>query len=383
MRTAADAVCCKRPLVRTAHLSVVLALILAACTTPKTVREGQLEWIRPALNGTHFVTTPSNRPFRAWGFNYDRDDSGRLLEDYWAAEWETVAEDFQEMKALGANVIRIHLQLARFMEAADTPNRASLQRLAALIQLAEESGLYLDITGLGCYRKEDVPPWYDALDESERWTVQARFWKEVAQAGRNSPAIFCYDLMNEPVVGGEDSGPGWLPGEPLGGKYYLQKLTRQKRGRSDQEIARDWVQTLATAIRAVDSRHMITVGVIPWGLVFKGAKPLFYSREASGPLDFVSVHFYPKDVDEALSVLRDFQIGKPVVIEEIFPLQTSIERTEEFIQKSRSWVDGYLSFYWGKSIEENARKGDLSGALMSAWLKRFQALGPAGQPAPR
>jgi len=24
-----------------------------------------------------------------WGFNYDRDDAGRLLEDYWEKEWDT------------------------------------------------------------------------------------------------------------------------------------------------------------------------------------------------------------------------------------------------------------------------------------------------------
>lgn len=27
--------------------------------------------------------------------NYDHDDDGRLLEDYWQDEWPTVVEDFQ------------------------------------------------------------------------------------------------------------------------------------------------------------------------------------------------------------------------------------------------------------------------------------------------
>jgi hypothetical protein len=78
-----------------------------------------------------------------------------------------------------------------------------------------------------------------------------------------------------------------------------------------------------TAIRAVDQRHMITVGVIPWAQVFKGAKPLFYAPEVGGPLDFVSVHFYPKavQVEESLAALRVYAVGKPLVIEEIFPLE--------------------------------------------------------------
>ena len=43
-----------------------------------------------------------------------------------------------------------------------------------------ESDLYLDLTGLACYHKKDVPAWYDALSEQDRWEVQARFWEAVA-----------------------------------------------------------------------------------------------------------------------------------------------------------------------------------------------------------
>ena len=340
------------------------------------VKPCKLEWIRPSKDKSHFVLHPSNKPIVMWGFNYDRDDGGRLLEDYWAKEWDTVAADFREMKALRGNVVRIHLQLGRFMDTANHPNAANLQRLAKLVRLAEDTSVYLDITGLGCYHKKDVPVWYDALEESARWAVQARFWKEVAGVCKASPTIFCYDLMNEPIIGGADQKKDWLPGEGLGGKHYVQRITLDPRGRSAKDIAKAWVQTLATAIRSVDDRHMITVGVIPWAQVFKGARPLFYAPEVCGPLDCVSVHFYPKavDVKESLTALKVYQIGKPLVIEEIFPLEAGVERTEQFIEKSRPFVDGYLSFYWGKTIDQNKRKGDLSGALMSQWLTRFRAV---------
>jgi hypothetical protein len=313
-----------------------------------------------------------------WGFNYDRDDAGRLLEDYWADEWGTVADDFREMRALGANVVRIHLQVGRFMTGPDQPNAANLQRLGRLVQLAEQTGLYLDVTGLGCYHKQQVPAWYDALDEATRWNVQANFWKAVAGVCRHSPAIFCYNLMNEPIVGGGEGKNDWLPGKPLAGKHYVQRITLDPRGRSDKEIARAWVQQLTTAIRSVDDRHMITVGVIPWAQVFKGAKPLFYAPEVAGPLDFVSVHFYPKagDTEGSLAALRVYEIGKPLVIEEIFPLQAGIEQTAEFIVKSREHVDGWMSFYWGRTIEQNKRKADVGGALIAAWLERFVTLAP-------
>ena len=88
--------------------------------------------------------------------------------------------DFGEMKQLGANVVRIHLQVGKFMQGPNEPNAASLDRLGRLINLAEQERLYLDLTGLACYHKADVPAWYDALSEQDRWEVQARFWEAVA-----------------------------------------------------------------------------------------------------------------------------------------------------------------------------------------------------------
>ncbi len=137
---------------------------------PLTVLPEQpLEWIRPNAGGDGFVRGERTEPFHVWGFNYDHDEPGRLLEDYWESEWDTVAADFAEMKALDANVVRIHLQLGRFMDTPDQPNAKALAQLKRLVLLAEETGLYLNLTGLGCYHKKDVPPWYDKLGETARW----------------------------------------------------------------------------------------------------------------------------------------------------------------------------------------------------------------------
>jgi hypothetical protein len=338
----------------------------------------KLDRIRPSEDKTHFVREGTTDRVVLWGFNYDHDDAGRLLEDYWGNEWATVVEDFREMKALGGNVVRVHLQVARFMKDVERPNEETLARLGKLVRLAEETGLYLDVTGLGCYHKQDVPRWYDDLTESARWDVQARFWKAVAGACKDSPAIFCYDLMNEPILTGGDGKEDWLPGKPLGGKYFVQRLTLDAKGRTDKEIARAWVEKLAAAIRSIDDRQMITVGVIPWAQVFKGARPLFYAPEVCGPLDFVSVHFYPKagKLDDDLAALKVYEIGKPLVIEEFFPLSAGLQETETFMERSRSFVDGWISFYWGKTIEEYEKKGDLNGAIVSGWLRRFRALSP-------
>jgi beta-glucanase (GH16 family) len=339
----------------------------------------KLEIIRPSEDGTGFICAESGAKFIAWGFNYDHDDSGRLIEDYWHEEWPTVVEDFKEMKALGANVVRIHLQIAKFMNQPEEPNKANLDQLARLVKLAEQTRLYLDITGLACYHKKDVPEWYDAMGEAKRWDVQAMFWEEVAKTCSESPAVFCYDLMNEPIApGGKQKQSEWLLGE-LGGKYFVQRITLNPAGRSAKQIAKAWVDKLVAAIRKHDSHHMITVGVIPWAHTFPGAKPLFYSEEVGGNLDFASVHFYPKkgEVDKALKALAIYDVGKPLVVEEMFPLQCGTEELDVFIDGSRKIADGWIGFYWGKTIDEYAAEdGDLAAAITMGWLKYFSAKTP-------
>lgn len=338
---------------------------------------GSMGWIRPSKDSSHFVDSGTDERFVVWGLNYDRDDSGRLLEDYWEKEWETVAGDFREMKALGANVVRLHLQLGKFMDGPDTANPANLERLAKLMKLAEEIGLHVDLTGLGCYHKQDVPGWYDSLSEAARWEVQASFWKAVARTCKESPAVFCYGLMNEPILPGDNKESEWL-GDALEGKHYVQRITLDLAGRSREEVAKQWVDKLSGAIREQDQRHMITAGVIPLTLYFKNTKPLFYGPGVHGSLDFVSAHFYPKagETDAAIAALKDYEIGKPLLIEEIFPLRASLQDTDAFIEASRSHCDGWMSFYWGRTIEDYSKEDSMKAAVMAEWLKYFREKAP-------
>jgi endo-1,4-beta-mannosidase len=308
-----------------------------------------------------------------WGFNYDRDGAGRLLEDFWADDWAKIVNDFHEMKCMGANVVRIHLQLCRFIKSPGQPDEENLARLGKLVRLAEETGVYLDVTGLGCYHKQDVPAWYDAMDESARWKVQARFWSAVADVCKDSPAIFCYDLMNEPIPSGDRKGD-WLPGPAIGGSYFMQRLTTDMRSRTDGEVAKEWIAGLSTAIRSVDQRHMITVGLIPWEETFgPGATSPFCNPDVSSALDFLCVHYYPRNgkLDEDLAFLKDYDTGKPLIIEEIYPLSADVGTTEEFIRRSRTEADGWISFYWGKTPEEYDKEPGISSALTESWLRHF------------
>ena len=205
--------------------STMVLLLLSLSGMAADAEPTEMPWVRVSEDHHGFRLASTGQPFVPWGFNYDRDDAGRLLEDYWETEWTTVESHFARIKRLGANVVRIHLQLGKFMDGPEKPDERALDRLSKLVGLAERLHLYIDLTGLGCYHKKDVPPWYDALAEKDRWNVQARFWQAVAGRCAGSPAIFCYDLMNEPVVpGGRNKEGSWL-GPAFADKHYVQLIS--------------------------------------------------------------------------------------------------------------------------------------------------------------
>jgi hypothetical protein len=335
-------------------------------------KPGEMPWVQVSKDKIGFALDPSGKPFVPWGFNYDHDATGRLIEDYWEDEWPAVEAHFGQMKRLGANVVRVHLQLGRFMAGPDKPNGKELDRLGKLLGLAERLRLYLDLTGLGCYHKKDVPAWYDGLSEEDRWAVQAHFWRAVAGRCAQSPAVFCYDLMNEPVVPG-GKGKDWL-GPAFAGKHFVQFITLDQAGRPRPDVARQWVRHLAAAVREKDQRHLLTVGLVDWSLDRPGLTSGFVPEKVAADLDFLSVHLYPKrgKVQEALDTLAGFAAGKPVLIEETFPLACSPKELEELIDGSRGHAAGWVGFYWGKPPEELRKSDTISDALTLGWLELFE-----------
>jgi hypothetical protein len=187
------------------------------------------------------------------------------------------------------------------------------------------------VTGLGLYRREQIPTWVQELDDDELMAAQALFWRSVAARNAGEPGIFAYDLQNEPFVVSADTdelvtppfapcdpdGDGPLP--PVGFSFVHQHfghaaarftafmhdrygteaalaaawpdypapgevfdaLSRPTFGSSAERIADDidfrhasaalWAADMAAAVRSVDDSHLVTVGLTSGSLPFQTA----------------------------------------------------------------------------------------------------------------
>jgi len=76
-----------------------------------------------------------------------------------------------------------------------------------------------------------------------------------------------------------------------------------------------------------------------------------------------------------LTALAVYDIGKPLVVEEIFPLSCSPEELDEFIDGARPRVDGWISHYFGNSIEEHDAGAEPGGEATARFLEYWRDKG--------
>jgi hypothetical protein len=365
----------------------LLGLVLILIATSSAARAAAPAATRPALqrvavspDGRTLVVQPGGRPFTPWGFNYDRDYRMRLIEDYWVDEWDTVASDFREMKALGANIVRIHLSVAAFLDAPDKPNATNVAQLRRLVKFCQEIGIYLDVTGLGMYRKEAVPAWYTEAEEHARWAMQATFWSVIAEACGGSNAVAWFDLVNEPAIpGAKRPDREWAAGH-LQKYWYSQFIVLDPAGRDRGEIARAWVRQMTAAIRKHDQHALITVGMLPFGAAAGQPSIGFDGPGMRDVLDLMCVHVYPDkppDFPRSITVLERFDVGKPVVIEEFFPFECEAEDLPAFVTRTGKHASGWIGFYWGQGVDELAKSKKPVDKMTHDWLEVFRKMRPA------
>src|SRR4051812_13242503 len=93
----------------------------------------------------------------------------------------------------------------------------------------------------------------------------------------------------------------------------------------------------------------------------------FVPAEVAPKLDFLSVHIYPDRARpaEAMAILKQFEVGKPVLIEETFPLPCPMAELADFIEQSRTHACGWLGHYDGEPPAHYA-EANAAGAITAA-----------------
>lgn len=286
--------------------------------------------------------------FVVYGFNDSADGGANLyLAKPNLYTQAAMIEHFQAAKKLGANVYRTHLQLFDFIGKDAAGNLvtkpAAMTAFKTMLREAEAQKLYLDIVGNNVWIEGAAPAWYDALTYRQRWMVQGFFFKELAKVGVSSPAVFAYELTNEPTIS-TDAAKSWYGGE-MGGWHFTQVIARGVPSADVMAVGREWMTSLRNSIRSADTKHLVTVG----GLPFNGGP--FSPQNQAAVLDMTSVHIYPKgtDVASAVNLAKAFGTqGLPMFVGET-SLFTSSEATErEFLLQQKQYSDGVVSFYDGR-----------------------------------
>jgi hypothetical protein len=163
------------------------------------------------------ILNQSNREIRLRGFHYEcfyflgkriydaakssgLQSAGCFIE---FSKYYCTAKDLAEIKAIGANVIRIGLRLWHLEKAPFTYNQAAFQHLDNTIMGIAEQGLYviLDLHAAGQNSLNHNKEYGHILwNQTELQNRVVALWGVISERYQNNPAIAGYDLINEPMA---------------------------------------------------------------------------------------------------------------------------------------------------------------------------------------
>ncbi|MGZ4244312.1 MAG: hypothetical protein ACXVSE_08480 [Solirubrobacteraceae bacterium] len=307
------------------------------------------------------------RPWRAWGFNWGIDDRAPViayLDHPSAANLGALACELHTARRLGANSMRVYLELQQVMQSPTVVRPSELEALRRLLDLATRDRIYLDITGDLVWRPGRAPVWYDRLSERSRWQVQATFWRAVAHTAAGSPAVLCYELTSEPLI---SDAAAWYTGA-FGGWSFLQVIAHPH-GRNPRQLARAWTALVAGAVRSQDDRP-VTIGLLP------SAGGGFAPGNVADLLDMLVVHQYPRtgQAAEAVAPIRYFaSFGKPVLLGETFPLVSDLPTQRAFLMGANPYLVGAFEFFDGRD-PYTMRVRTATDAIYASGLRQFVTL---------
>jgi sugar phosphate isomerase/epimerase len=340
--------------------SVVL-LGLSACTWSAFAAD-RLPKVRVAPDKSGFVTA-DGKPFVPFGVNYFRPGTGWAPQLWKKFDAEATKRDFQIMRELGVNCVRVFLSYGSFMTRPDAIDAEGLAKFDKFLEMADEAGIYVHPTGPDHW--EGAPGWAtrDRMSDEHMQALE-KFWTQLAARYRDRSVLFAYDLLNEPSVPWTSESlqkrwNSWLQSEYKSPEALAEawnvpkdqihwgneaapdpsnlrasrKLLDYQRVR--ESLADEWTRRQTQAIKQSDPDSLVTVGCIQWAVpvILPGLQHYAAFRpERQAPLlDFMEIHFYPlangffeytpegeaQNLAYLQSVVREVAAcGKPVVLAE-------------------------------------------------------------------
>ena len=299
-------------------------------------------------NKTGFADSADGKPYIPFGVNYYDHETGWAPQIWKRFDEDRVRRQFYAMKEFGINAARFFMASTAFLPEKNRIDEAVVAKFDAYVAIAKETGIRIIPTGPDHW--EGVPDYCkpDMYCNPDALEALSTYWQYMAARYRDEPAIFAWDLRNEPMIGW-DSEPmraGWK--KFLKGKYgenesavpipadepdegnellYDYQLYRE-------QLAYNWTKVQTDAIRGAGDRHLVTIGYIQWSFPgFTGSKkPSGYSAfrpsELAGLVDFDCPHFYPtlgdpidpetkaKNIRYLLDWVCYCDLSRPVVLEE-------------------------------------------------------------------
>jgi endo-1,4-beta-mannosidase len=388
----------------------MVVIVIGFHMTSIAADDSKMQLIVVTADGQGFAERDSGRPYIPFGTNYYDPHTGWAPKIWRQFDAEKVREHFLLMSKLGVNCARLFLTAGSFQPNAETVEGKSLKKLDTLVKIGRETGIRLILTGPDHW--EGSPSYWrpDRFAGEEALLALEYFWKTVGQRYKGEPAIFAWDLLNEPhlpwfIKEWRGRWNAWL--QKTYGSWETLKTTwgdeltekdqwgevAVPENRADagnprlrdfqhfrEHLSDEWVRRQVAALRRADPTHLITVGYIQWSYpLVRPGRPSRYSafnpRRQVGWLDFVTIHFYPtmgaplgseenwqKNLSYLQAVLAYCHTGKPVVLGEFgwygggspkkHPYLSEAEQAQWIsaeIETSRRLADGWLSWPFADS----------------------------------
>src|SRR4030042_1795235 len=180
------------------RLISIVIIAIGFQITSSAAESSKMELIVVSADRQGFKERYSVRPYIPFGTNYYDPHTGWAPKIWRQFEAEKVREHFIVMEKLGVNCARVFLTAGSFQPAVKTIDEQALKKLDALVKIARETGIRLILTGPAHW--EGTPSYWmpDRFSGEEALRALEHFWDVVGQRYRGEPAIFAWDLLNEP-----------------------------------------------------------------------------------------------------------------------------------------------------------------------------------------